>query len=171
MEVREAIEKRRSMRNFSSEPVLMDQIREIIQYANMAPSAGNLQDRDFIIVDDPSIKERIAVAAGQGFVSQASIVIVVCANYDRISSYGERGKELFTLQDSAAAVQNMLLMATDMGLGACWVGAFDEREVREILKIPSCARPVAIVPIGHLLGEGMKTNRMEIEKLIHHNEW
>jgi nitroreductase len=94
MEVREAIEKRRSIRNFSSEPVLMDQIREIIQYANMAPSAGNLQDRDFIIVDDPSIKERIAVAAGQRFVSQASIVIVVCANYDRISSYGERKRTI-----------------------------------------------------------------------------
>ncbi len=171
MDVKDAIEKRRSIRNFSSEPISIEKIHEIIKYANMAPSAGNLQDRDFIVVDDIDLKKRISRAAWQEFVSQAPVIIVVCANHERISSYGKRGKELYSLQDVAAAIQNMLLVATDMELGACWVGAFDEDKVRKILKLPSYIRPVAIIPIGHPREIGLKTTRMKTEKLIHHNGW
>lgn len=91
MEVREAIEKRKSVRKFTSKSVDIELIEELLYYANKAPSAGNLQARDFIIVTDEEQKEKLAIASyNQNFIKEAPIVVVFCANLNRISPYGER---------------------------------------------------------------------------------
>ena len=78
------------------------------------------------------------------------MVIVVCADEKRSSmGYGIRGKLLYCLQDTAAATQNILLTAHSLGLGSCWVGAFDEESAREALNTPEGVRPVVILPIGY----------------------
>ena len=78
------------------------------------------------------------------------MVIVVCADEKRSSTgYGIRGKLLYCLQDTAAATQNILLTAHSLGLGSCWVGAFDEESARKALNIPEGVRPVAIIPVGY----------------------
>lgn len=147
-------------------------IHEIIKYAHFAPSAGNLQARDFIIIKDEKQKKRLSKASlNQMFIAEAPVDIVVCANLNRISPYGSRGKDLYCIQDSAAAVEHILLLAVDIGLGACWVGAFDEYEVSRILELPPHIRPVAIVPIGYPLGKVTTTPRMDTKILIHYNRW
>ncbi|KAA0001187.1 MAG: nitroreductase family protein [Thermoplasmata archaeon] len=171
MEVREAIEKRKSTRNFLSVPLPVNVVREILRFANMAPSAGNLQARDFIIVNDEEKKKALARAAHQAFVKDAPVIIVACANYERIAPYGERGRNLYVLQDVAAAIQNILLLATDYGLGTCWVGAFDEKAVSNILSLPPHIRPLALIPIGYASMEERKTGRMVIDDLLHFNKW
>jgi nitroreductase len=89
-------------------------------------------------------------AWGQLFVSQAPVVLVVCAEPDRSAiRYRERGAELYCLQDTAAAAENILLAATALGLGGCWVGAFDEEEASLALNLPENLRPVAIIPVGY----------------------
>ena len=150
MELMEIIKGRRSIRKFCNKPVPEDMLNKIIEAGRAAPSAGNLQARDFFIIENQEIKEQLVKAAhGQKFIAQASVAIVVCVNFESIESYGERGMELYCIQDSAAAVQNMLLMVHELGLGACWVGAFDEPPVTEVLKLPEHLRPVAIIPIGY----------------------
>ncbi len=171
MELKDAIEKRESTRNFLTTPLAYGTIREILRFANMAPSAGNLQARDFIVVDDKEKRKGLAYAAGQAFVKEAPVVIVACANYERIAPYGKRGRNVYVLQDVAAAVQNILLTANDYGLGTCWVGAFDEEHVSHVLHLPSHVRPLALIPIGYAVMEERKTDRRDIDKLTHFNTW
>ena len=119
MELTEAIKRRRSVRRFKSDPIDDKIIKKIIELGNLAPSAGNLQPREFVIVKDREVKFALAqVALNQTFVYDAPVVIVVCANYDRTASYGSRGKELYCIQDSAAATENMLLDIVDFGLAS-----------------------------------------------------
>ena len=107
----------------------------------------------------------------QDFIYDAPVNIVVCAHLERIASYGRRGIELYCLQDVAASVEHILLLAVDYGLSACWVGAFDEDRVSKILDIPLYVRPVAIIPIGYQKGRAEATSRMDIEILTHRNKW
>jgi nitroreductase len=141
----------------------------MLRAALRAPSAGNLQPWHFIEVRRPEIKEALAVAAwGQLFVSQAPVVIVVCAEPDRSASrYRERGAELFCLQDTAAATEHILLAATALGLGSCWVGAFDEGEAARALSLPDNLRPVAIIPLGYPAREaGGRTSRRALDEVL-----
>ena len=98
------------------------------------------------------LKARLAAAAHQEFVAEAPVVIVVCAvPGESARRYGERGRSLYSLQDTAAATQNILLAAAELGLGSCWVGAFEERAAATALGLPPAWRPVALVPVGHPL--------------------
>lgn len=164
--------RRVSIRKFQQREIDEKTIRLILEAGNAAPSAGNLQARDFIVVRDPKIKLELAKASlKQMFISQAPVVVVVCANYPRsMRVYGERGK-LYAEQDATAAVENILLAVTALNLGACWVGAFDEKEVSKILKLPEYVRPMAIIPIGYPAEQPAKRSRYPIEVLTHFEQW
>jgi len=150
MELQEAIRKRRSIRSFSSEVDVTDEdIRKIIEAGIWAPSSGNTQCWQFLVTRNDKIKAGLAKAAfGQDFIKEAPVVIVVSADLRCSKKYGKRGVETYALQDTAAAIQNMLLTITELGLGSCWVGAFDEVGVREVLNLSEDIRPLAILPIG-----------------------
>lgn len=172
MDVVECIEGRTSIRAFGPEPIEDSVIEEMLRLANLAPSAGNLQARDFIVVKGAKTKKMLAEAAyEQDFVRAAPVVVVFCANLKRIAHYGERGRSLYSLQDVAAAVQNSMLYLHSKGLGSVWVGAFDEERVRVVLEIPSEARPVAILPIGYPSEEGVKRRRLAPEQITHREKW
>lgn len=156
MDVIEAIKTRRSVRSFTDESVPKKMIDEILEAGRAAPSAGNRQARDFFVVTKDETKQKIVEAAlGQSFIAQAPYVIVVCANQERIANpYASRGIELYCIQDASASVQNMLLALHSKGLATCWIGAFDEKAVSQVLELPEHLRPVAILPIGHPAEEG-----------------
>jgi nitroreductase len=170
MDVLEAIKGRRSIRAFRSQRVPAEIVEKLIDAARCAPSAGNIQPWEFIIVRKPDIKRRLAEAAlDQTFIEEASVVIVVCANEDHSSlGYGMRGKTLYCIQDTAAAVQNIHLAAYSVGLGTCWVGAFREEGVRKILKIPHGVRPVAIIPVGYPAEFPSPRDRRHMSKIVHY---
>ena len=172
MELKQTIKNRYSARSYSKKTISKKIIDEIIKYANLAPSAGNLQARDFIIINDNNIKKQLCYAAqNQMFIIQAPISIVICANLKRSSPYNKRGIELYSIQDATAAVENILLLAVDSGLDTCWVGAFDEEKVSEILNLPTYARPIAIIPIGYADKKKTSTKRIDINLLTHYNQW
>jgi nitroreductase len=154
MDLWTAIERRRSVRRFSSAEVPQSDIEKISAAAIRAPSAGNRQPWHLIVVRNAELKRALAAAAGgQGFVGAAPVVIVCAEPQQSAARYGRRGRELYCLQDTAAATEHILLAATALGLGACWVGAFDEAAAAEALSLPATLRPVAMVPIGHPLAE------------------
>lgn len=172
METIEAINSRRSVRRFEAKDIEESVIKEIIKLGNLAPSAGNLQPRDFVIVRKLQTKNKLAKAAlNQSFVAEAPVVIVVCINKKRNSPYGRRGRELYCIQDSAASIQNMLLAIVDFGLASCWVGAFDEDAVSAVLDLPAHVRPVALLPIGYSQEKVQATSRIDIDELIHYERW
>jgi len=170
MDVLEAIRGRRSIRAFKSKKVTQETVEKLLDAASWAPSAGNIQPWEFIVVRKPEIKRALAEAAlDQTFIEEAPVVIVVCANKNRSSQgYGIRGKTLYCLQDTAASIQNILLTAYSLGLGTCWIGAFREEEAREILKIPQGIRPVAIIPVGYPAETPPPRNRRPISQIVHY---
>lgn len=170
MDVFEAIKNRRSVRAFTKKPVSDEEITKLIDAARWAPSAGNIQPWKFIIVRDAKVKRGLSAAASdQMFIEEAPVVIVVCADQPQSSSgYGSRGANLYCLQDTAAATQNILLAAHALELAACWVGAFQEEEARKVLNIPSGTRPVVIVPVGHPAEKPVARSRKPASEIVHH---
>jgi len=151
MDVFEAIAKRRSIRKYQDKDVDDKLIGVLLWAAAQAPSAGNLQDWRFIVVRDKKTKELLYNAAlKQEHVKQAPVLIVVAADLEVQSlRYGKRGELVYALEDCAAAIENILLAATALGLGTCWIGAFDEEDVKNILRLPDFLRPIAIITVGY----------------------
>jgi SagB-type dehydrogenase family enzyme len=112
-------------------------------------------------------------ALGQSFITQAPVVLVICAVPEESAErYGERGATLYALQDTAAMTQNILLASHALGYGSCWVGAFNEDEVRKVLKIPENMRPVSIIPVGNIEGEVPKSRlRKSINEVVIEEEF
>jgi len=164
VDIYEAIYGRRSVRHYdSSRDVPQEVVEKLLKAAVQAPSAGNLQPWRFWVVRDKSLKEAMAEAAGnQFFVAQASTIVVVCADLEASSwGYGKRGVDLYSIQDTAAAIQNLMLAAHAEGLGTCWVGAFNEEKIRRYLKLPERIRPVAVIPVGYPSQERKKASKKD----------
>ena len=160
--------KRRSVRAFKADEIPQIHIDRFIEALRWAPSAGNRQPWHFYLIHNPETKGDLARAAfQQDFIAQAPLVFVICGLPERSARrYGDRGSELYVFQDTAAAVQSLLLCATDMGYGTCWVGAFNESEVSNVLSLPAEERPLAIVPIGQAAEQPSPPQRLPVEKVL-----
>jgi len=170
LDVFEAIKKRRSVRAYTSEEVSEEDVERLIEAARLAPSAGNIQPWEFVIVTNAETKRRLSDAAlHQTFIEEAPVVIIVCADVARSSwGYGSRGTNLYCLQDTAAATENMLLAAQALGLATCWVGAFHEDEVARVVNTPRNVRPVAIVPVGRPAEKPSARPKRSMREIVHY---
>jgi nitroreductase len=173
LEVFEAIMNRRSVRAFLEKDITDETIEKLIDAARHAPSAGNIQPWEFIIVRKTEQKRKLVEAAlNQTFIEEAPVVIVVCANQALSEmGYGSRGLNLYCIQDTAAATQNLLLAAFSLGLGTCWVGAFHEKKVAETLNLPEKVRPVAIIPVGHPAEKPRTPKKRLLHQIIHYEKY
>ena len=169
MDVFDAVKKRRSVRRFLEEPIEAEKLTVVLDAGRLAPYARNLQEWRFVVMD-PKVKLKIAMAANsQVFVGQALVVIVGCAITDgRVICCGQLCYPI----DVAIALDHISLVAVDLGLGTCWIGAFDEGKVKEILGIPKEVIVVELMPIGYLAFENVKEkNRLSFEKVVRYDYW
>ncbi|MFQ6134185.1 MAG: nitroreductase family protein [Nitrososphaerales archaeon] len=173
MEFRRLLRDRHSVRSFRSDDVEQEKVLRILQDAIRSPSAGNLQSWEFILVRDEGVKKRLAEAAlDQDFIAEAPVVLVVCADAERSGwRYGERGRSFYCLIDTSMASMIILLSAVEEGLGACFVAAFDDREVSEILSLPKKIRPIGIIPLGYSGEAPDITSRMPLDRVLHIERW
>lgn len=150
MEILKAVKERRSIRGFQKKDISDEIVNKLIDALIWAPSAGNLQARKFFFIKDAKLKKGIvSTALGQSFIAEAPLVIVGCTDSRISGRYGDRGVYLYSIQDVAASIMGMMLVAHENGLGSVWVGAFDEEEVFNLLNLPENLRPIAIVPVGY----------------------
>lgn len=173
MELESCILGRRSIRDFRPGRVPDELILTGLRLASAAPSAGNSQEREYIIVRDRVQKERLMNAAlGQESIIESDVTVAFCGDLERISArYGKRGREFYVFQDVAAAIQNFLLYIHSQGLGAVWIGAFNDSEVSEVLALPHYIKPIALVPVGKP-GEVPQTPpRRDLDEMIHWEKW
>lgn len=170
MDFLELAQSRRSIREFLEKDISHEDVIKLLQAARTAPSAGNCQPWHFYVVRDKTIQSAVAEAAGgrQPFILAAPVMFIVCAEPQRNEKrYGVRGRTLYCIQDTAAAIQNLLLCAKDLGLGACWCGAFDENAVSGILRLPEERRPIAVIPVGYPANEPpVPTKRRSLEEIV-----
>lgn len=169
MEFFDVLKARRSIRAFRATPVEEEKLKAILEAANSAPSAGNLQAYEIYLVKDRSQRKALAQAAlWQDFVAQAPLALVFCAHPARAEGrYGQRGVRLYALQDATIACTFAMLAVTALGLATVWVGAFDDEAVHRAIGSPAGIIPVAILPIGYAGEKAEPTARRRLERLVH----
>ena len=142
---------RRSIRSLKPEPLPEKDIEILLSCVEAAPSAGNLQPWSFCVITDPAVKKQLCeLSFDQQVVVQAPVVFAVCALPEESArQYGDVGRNLFAIQDTAAATQNLLLAAHALGYGAVWIGVVRQQEVAACLGLPEGTVPVALVPVGY----------------------
>jgi len=168
--VLEAIKERRSIRAYAAKEVSEEDVERLIEAARWAPSAGNIQPWAFVVVKEVETKRKLSYATlNQTFIQKAPVVIVVCADVTRSSRiYGSRGEKLYSLQDTAAATENILLAAQELGLATCWLGAFRENEVAKAVKAPRNLRPVAMVAVGYPAERPATPQKRSVNEIVHY---
>ena len=170
MKVIDAIKSRFSVRNYLPDPVSDNDLDTILEAARFSQSAKNLQDWRFIVVKDENTRQKLSIAAkGQLFVAQAPVVIVCCGiNIDYTMTCGQHSYNL----DVAIAMENMSLVAHELGLGTCWLGAFYEEQVKKELNIPEeDVRVVGLLTIGCPAVEASPKSRNLPEEIIRYEKW
>ena len=163
------IQQRYSVRSYQKRPVEKEKLETILQAARLAPSAKNIQEWRFIVVQDTDTRKKLRVAANnQAFVGEAPVVIVCCT---AISDYVMRCGHLAYPIDVAIAMEHMALQAVEEGLGTCWVGSFYEDQVKTILAIPATARVVELLTLGYPSDTLRDKNRLALEQIVCHERW
>jgi nitroreductase len=163
-----------SVRSFEQQDIPEPTLTRILEAGCWAPSAGNLQPWYFYVVKNQEVKRKIAEACfEQSQIETSPVSIVILADPARSNEkYGERGAQLYCLQDTAVAAENMILAAYGLGIDTCWVGAFDEIKVQQAVEAPPRLRAVAILCLGYSDEEvTMRTKERlrigEVTKIIH----
>lgn len=164
MDVFTAINGRRSVRSYKAAEVEEEKPKRIPEAGRLSPSASNRQDWKFIVVRKMEARKKLAKAAfGQSFVGEAPIVIVACGTEPKTTM--ACGQPTHTVNVSIACAF-MILEAYELGLGTCWVGAFNEDEVKKVLKIPESVRVVAVIPLGYPDEDPAQRSRKDPDEVI-----
>jgi nitroreductase len=173
MEFDEVVRRRKMIRAYTDRQVPETIIDRLIANALTAPSAGHTQVQEFVIVTDPKTKRLLRRASvGQEQVEDASVLIIVCSNTSRsVQRYGRRGKDFYSVIDGAFSSMLILLSATNEGLGAGFVGAFEDDKVSEILGLPDHVKPIGIIAIGYPDEKPERLKRIQRDRLVHRERW
>lgn len=169
--VLEAIQKRKSIRSYLDKEIPQDVLLEVLEAARKAPSASNRQPWKFIIVQDKELKQQIMQASMlrnnlQPFIAEASVIIAGCAT--NISHIMPNGVYSYPV-DLAIALDHISLQAADLGLGTCWIGAFDQEKVKKILHIPDNVKVVCLMTLGYPAKQVSEKRRKSLEEIICYN--
>lgn len=169
MNVMEAIRKRRSIREYQNKEVEEEKLKKILEAGRLAPSASNRQEWRYIVVRDKTTREKLMRAAkNQRFVAEAAVVIVACAETDE---HRMTCGQLSYPIDVAISLDHMSLVAVEEGLGTCWIGAFYEEKVKEILGIPPHIRVVELLTLGYPKESPLPRPRKSLEEIVRYERW
>lgn len=167
MDILDLLKSRRSIRIYQDKPIPQDLLLQILEAGRWAPSGANLQPWHFIVVTDPETRKKVGQAARFFFIKffhvEKAPVIIVFGFDTRKGKYGR--------YDVTLAGGNMMTMATSLGLGTCWIGAFDELKVKEILGIPENIEVIALMTLGYPDEKAEVPPRVELEKVVHWESW
>jgi nitroreductase len=174
MDFDEVIKKRKMIREYQHDrQIPIDIINKLLRNAHRSPSAGHTQVQEFIVVIDRITKRKLCQASlGQSQVENASVLIIVCSNTSRsVDRYRKRGIEFYSIIDGAFASMIILLSAVNEGIGASFVGAFEDNEVRKILRLPIQVKPIGIVALGYPAEKPERFERIELSNLVHYERY
>ena len=176
MDVFEAIRVRKSIRKYKSRPVEKEKLERVLEAGRLAPSTANRQPWHFVVVTEPSVRDELVVAhqrdqffKSTSHIMNAPVVIVACA--DRKKAWTRRDGEEYWGVDVAIAMQNMVLCATEEGLGTCWIAAFSPEATRKVLGIPDEIKVVAMTPLGYPADQPNPKVRKPLNELVRYEHW
>jgi len=173
MDFEKVIKQRASIRDYSDKKVNYDAVMEAIEAANLAPSPDNLSILRFIIVEDKEKIVKIAQACQQTFVKDAPILVVVCSDKANTEKMYDERADKYIKQHAGASIENFLLKITDMKLASCWIGAFSDVSIKNILKIPNEIEIEAVLPIAYRAKTDKTSQKPkhDLMNLVYFEEW
>lgn len=170
MDVFEAVKTRQSIRAYQEKAVENEKLMTILQAARLSQSANNNQPWHFLVVTDPQTKDKLKPAYVKDWLFKAPAIIVACAR-PKDAWTRQDGEEYYKV-DVAIAVQSMVLVAHELGLGTCCIAAFDEAKVKNALGIPEDVRVVLMIPVGYPAEQkDVVKNRKNLEQIVHLEHW
>ena len=159
MDVRTAIEVRKSVRSYLDTPIEEEKLALVMEAVRLAPTASNAQEQKVVVVQDAALREKLAEACrNQKMVAEAPVVLVVCANNQRMMPCEQPAHTV----DASIVASFIMLQATELGLSTCWLGAFFTDQVRPLLNVPEEYAIVAVMPIGYAAAEGRERDRKDL---------
>lgn len=169
MDLFDVIARRRSVRSYEDRAVEDDKLAQVLEAARLAPSAGNRQEWRFVVVRDAELRRKLMEAArGQQFVGDAPVVIAACApEHGHVMSCGHPS----FLVDVSIALEHIALAARALGLGTCWVGAFEQRLVRDALGIPDSVEVVQLMALGYPTDWPDPKDRKDMDEIACYDRW
>jgi len=168
LELISTIQNRRSIRKYKSDPVSPNDLNFILEAARLAPSWGNQQCCKFIVVTDESLKRIIGAVCNLNWLAQAPIIIVCCADPPKS---GVKGDQEYYMLDAGISMEHLILAATALGLGTCWVGVFKEKLLKRALSVPRNIRVVALTPLGYPDEKPGPTARKSLDEISCKNRY
>jgi len=173
MDVYECIKTRRTVRKFKDIEVPWDNVVKLLEAGKSAPSSGNIQNWKFIVIKDKAARVQVAEYCGnQMWIAKAPVLIAVVADVDKAKRfYGIRGERLYSCQNCAAAIQNMLLMAHSLGLGGAWIGYIEEDKIIPMLTLPPGIRPQGIIAVGFPAEEPPAPPKYTLENVMYFRQF
>ena len=170
MDVFEAVKTRRSIRKYQDRNVEQEKIKKILESARLSPSACNNQPWHFIVVSEKTARQSLFPAYPREWFAKAPVIIVACVMPE--ASWIRKDGEAYWKVDAAIAVQDMVLVAHELGLGTCWVAAFDEAKIKAALGVPEKVRVVALLPVGYPAeAKDVITERKPSDEIVHYEHW
>lgn len=165
----ELIKKRYSVRSYKPDPVEEDKLAQVLEAACLAPTACNLQPFQFIVIRTAGRKEELKRIYSGSFFTEAPLVICACAVPGK--AWSRRDGENYSFVDVTIAMDHLILAATELGLGTCWIAAFDPSAAREVLGLPDSVEPVAFTPLGYPADTPRVKNRKPLSEIVRYERW
>ena len=171
MNISEALEKRRSIRSFSSRPVARELLLELAQAGRLAPSASNLQAWHFFFLTDPELVKKVDLFS-PGLSGHPPVILAICSDMGYARVHGSPNSERYgCIMDAAMAAENIMLKALDLGLGSCAIKSYNDAAIRKLLKLPEDYRIEILISLGYPEGEPRPRRLRPMEKIFHFNAW
>jgi nitroreductase len=166
MSVLEVIRQRRSVRAYKKDPIPEETLIRVLEAARLAPSGKNLQPWKFVIVQHSVLKKKLAKASNdQDFIADAPLIVVACGFPDEC--YRAMGRYMKSWPvDVTIALEHLILQAQEEGLGTCWIGSFEEEQVKSLLAVPQDVKVLALTPLGYPAEEPEFRGRKSLAKII-----
>jgi len=167
--VAEAIAQRRSIRSFGKQKIEAEKLAAILEAARLAPSARNEQQRLFIVIKQTDMLKKLAFACdSQQQVAESDVTICCCIPDTDLLTDENR---VLRYEDSAIANAFMMLQATALGLGSCWIGSFNERKVKSLLRIPDNVAIHSLLALGYAHYTPPATERKPLSEIVRSEEY
>lgn len=169
MEFLELAKKRYSCRAYKSDPIEDDKLQQVLEAARLAPTACNLQPFQLIVIHTMGREADLRRIYSSSWFTQAPIIICACAIPSE--SWKRRDGKNYCEVDVTIAMDHLILAATNLGLGTCWIGAFNPDSAREILGLPDDVEPIAFTPLGYPQDSPGHKSRKSLNEIVRYERW
>jgi len=171
MKFNELAKQRVSIRSYTKRPVSKKMLKEVLEAGRLAPTACNIQPFQFVVVKDPENLAALAESYPAPWFAEAPVVIAICTTPNKAWVRKKHDDKNYADVDGAIAADHMTLTATELGLGTCWIGAFNPKIVCKVLKLPRNVEPLTMLTLGHPNEKGRPKDRKSLDELVSYETW